>query len=576
MAIFGQAGLYRGSIFENDGQSGVEQLVKDSIGKIESEVGGEQDSQKAVTTSFEALRSAFDQIPSEYFKNPQNEGLIKLHELFKRADRAEMLKKYVSSESKNADPYLKKIDLIKIPDDIANHIGIIDVLIPTMGRLHKIALMVEGQVAGVNEADQVKPEDVDAIDILKEAADLARKKSIEIGQKIINRHSDAIESVPTTIYGDAILRALIAIFKQAGSQSELEPKIQEKQKKIDDAAGKTSRRDSELVKDKFRVSRRLIDAILLAQLPAITDGKITVAGDYYKLYKALEKEDAEKGTTFMKVALDNHVFKNNTTALTEFTNRAVKEESPLEEDQLNYLSASKSWIHSYIVNKSNGNLTQKEEENNINRLTSAYVDKTKSIKNYYLARDFNLGNFGGVQMKPEIRLPLYTKVTLPVKEEDRIKESPLRNLLSGVGKIMKGLFGAIPDKIDQEILRAAQARNRAIFTGLSSIIRAGTTTIGGKQAGRDYAEKIEKPVLKALGMKEKGVKEDMLSISDASGLVPINPEAPGQTMQTPDSMVPNNMDVMALAGPGKKKKRKKEEAESSQKVMTFSEFVGRK
>jgi hypothetical protein len=102
--------------------------------------------------------------------------------------------------------------------------------------------------------------------------------------------------------------------------------------------------------------------------------------------------------------------------------------------------------------------------------------------------------------------------------------------------------------------------------------------VGGKQAARDYEEKIEKPVSKfAYGKDKAGVKEDMLSVADASGHVPINPEAPGQMMQTPAAMVPNNMDKMALAGPGKKKKGKKESAVvPGSKVMNFSEFLSRK
>jgi hypothetical protein len=569
MAIFGQDG--QPSVFEDEESTTVGPIVGDSINKVESGVGGEPEEKEAVKTSFEAIRSAIDQIPSEYFNNPQNEGVIKLYELFKKSDRAKMIKKYVEAESNTADPYLRKIDFIKIPEDLVNHFGLVDVLVPTMGRLSKIAQMIDGQMIGTNEAVELSDEDTS--EILRETAVLARKKSDEIRQRILNRHSDAIESVPVTIDGESILRALIAIFKQAGSQSELEPKIQEKQKKIDDAAGKTSRRDSELVKDKFRVTRRLIDAILLAQLPAITDGKIAVSGDYYKLFKALEKEDSETGTTFMKVALENHVFKNNQTALAEFTNRATAEESPLEEDQLNYLGASRSWIHSYIVNKSNGNLTQKEEENQINRLNSAYTEKTKSIKNYYLARDFNLGNFGGIQLKPEIRLPLYTKVSLPVTKEDRIKESPIRNFMGGIGKVITGLFAAIPDRMNAETANAAAARNKAIFSGISSIVKAGVTVIGGKQAGRDYAEKVEKPLL---GKKEKGIKEDMLAVSDAPGFTPVNPEAPGQAMQTPDQMVPNNMDTLALAGPGKKAKKKEEKKLVGSRVMSFSEFLDRK
>lgn len=76
------------------------------------------------------------------------------------------------------------------------------------------------------------------------------------------------------------------------------------------------------------------------------------------------------------------------------------------------------------------------------------------------------------------------------------------------------------------------------------------------------------------------IKEDMLGPADSSGTIIVNPEVPGQIMQTPNSLV-TGMDTFALAGPGKKKKTKskktkKKESHSSNRVGSFLDFVSRK
>jgi hypothetical protein len=68
----------------------------------------------------------------------------------------------------------------------------------------------------------------------------------------------------------------------------------------------------------------------------------------------------------------------------------------------------------------------------------------------------------------------------------------------------------------------------------------------------------------------------MLAMTDAPGYVAVNPESPGQVLQTPDSIA-TGMDTFALAGPGRKKsgkgKKKTEPIAPSNKVMTFSDFL---
>jgi hypothetical protein len=73
------------------------------------------------------------------------------------------------------------------------------------------------------------------------------------------------------------------------------------------------------------------------------------------------------------------------------------------------------------------------------------------------------------------------------------------------------------------------------------------------------------------------LKEDMLGPADSSGTIVVNPEVPGQIMQTPASLA-TGMDTFSLAGPGKKKKSKskKKKTVEHNKVGSFSDFMSSK
>lgn len=77
----------------------------------------------------------------------------------------------------------------------------------------------------------------------------------------------------------------------------------------------------------------------------------------------------------------------------------------------------------------------------------------------------------------------------------------------------------------------------------------------------------------------KSLEEDMLAVADSPSFQPVNPEQPGQV----PSQMPTDMDIFALAGPGKKqeskpKKKKKEEKKSMMKagparISNFKDFM---
>jgi len=319
----------------------------------------------------------------------------------------------------------------------------------------------------------------------------------------------------------------------------------------------------------------------LAVLPELIGDEVKNGGDYYKLYQSL----MSKNSVFMNDVVSNKVFKPEQSGERNAF-KAKTSESGAEEDQLTYLNASREWIKIYILSELDGQLeSQRDIEKLLTETDRIADEKEKEIRNYYTAKDFNLGQFKGLQIKPEIYLPLCLsrsrseaecKIKLPVSYKDRVAESPLKKFYLAGSAIVGGLFGNIPDTGDAAFAKKAADRNRAIISGISSII-SGTLGIFSKQASRDYEEGLGniRKKIKDTFSKPDAVKEDMLGM-------PIQPMTePGQLLQTPDS-VPSGMDTFALLGPGgtgknkKTKKKKPMKAHlSNNKVMSFDSFLKR-
>jgi hypothetical protein len=301
-----------------------------------------------------------------------------------------------------------------------------------------------------------------------------------------------------------------------------------------------------------------MSALKFSLLPPLSNGEIIEpGGDYFKLFKRLEKENSP----WMESALSEVLVDYD--RLSQFNNSGRVKESALEEDQLAYLKASTSWIIKYIRSEVDGDLVEKSREVAVEKIKNISIEKEKEIKNHYLSRDFNMSNFRGIQLKPGLRLPLYTKVKLAVSEEDRIKESPLRNVIKGFGQLLAGALSTIPDRGDAAVAARNAAQNQAIFNGISNIVKGVVLAVGGKQAGRDYEKGMEKVTTKA-GTGAIGLEPYKKANEDAAA-----PSAPGVALQTPDTLVGDNMDTFALSGPGKKEKKKK----IATKVSSFKDFL---
>jgi len=535
---------------------------------LESKVGGDPSDDISNRASLEGIETVIDLIPLDYVENPKNDYLEDIFSLIVDKNRIYFLEKFADREKTAAASLIKSMESIDRDKDQVKFVNYLKQYAGVSERLLKLYKLLNGQVSpSLTEAVDLEPE-------LKQKVEsiilICKNSATSEFNKLIDSEKRNIEQIPNTVEGGDMLYRYRDLIEFLGISSFVKDALEKKEKSLE----KVEKKESLSTKKKKRISDRLIKGVQFGQLPAISNEVIETAGDFFRLFTALDT----KNPAWMDLSLNKYVFKGDSTRLSEFNMSARKTESHKEEDQLTYVMANRSWILSYIKGSEDGELAEKEESNYVARLENAAGEKEKEIKNYYLSREFNLGNFRGIQIKPEIDLPLHTKVPLAVSEEDRKKESGLRNILKGMGQIITGLVGTIPDTGNEQIAQANRKQNLAVFNGINSIIKGGVTLVGGKQKGRDYAAAVSKLVPST---EKSKVKEDMLSVTDSPGFIPVNPESPGQIMQTPDSLV-TGMDTFALAGPGKKSKPKKKKEEkkkdiaSPNKISSFSDFMKHK
>lgn len=419
----------------------------------------------------------------------------------------------------------------------------------------------------------------DAIKKLSKSSEEAIKKEVA---ESLEEDSKKIEELPDTEEGRESLEINWKPLIDALGQREANQPAIEKKEKTTPVTSKPN------CKKKMMIKNKLLSALSSCLLPRLQGGEILPpGGDYFRLFKSLEK----RNMVWMDFAIKKEMPDDGIRS--RFNSGARINESGSESDQLDYLKLCKKWIIQYIESEEDCVLNEKDQTQVMTKLENMVKEKEREIRNYYISKDINMGNFKGIQLKPDVRLPLYTRVKLAVSEEDRIAESPLRNILKGLGQLAAGLLSGIVDKGDPIVAKRNADQNRAIFNGIMSIVRGGVTAVGGKQAGRDFDKGVEKVTKKlrtdAIGLKpyEKGegaqffksaegktgrertLREDMLSISDA-GAPTINPETPGQTHQVPGTL-PTGTDPLFLAGPGKKASKKKKTI--GKKVLSFGDFL---
>ena len=527
------------------------------LNRLNTKVGGELSSETAKNTSFEAIRYSLDSMPIEYLEDYSNPGVLEIFKVLSNRKNIEFVEKYSSEEKDAAEKFFDEIKKSDFSKNSIAYVTKINRLMELSSRLIKLYHIFNSSNPKVNEEANSNKEAISRI------VNNSFTGGVETIQKLTAHNTDEADRLEKKDISK------LDEFKEVLKSFGLEASVRTRKVKKKENSSEKELPYRESNRNKKRLINRLMRTMSLAQLPAITDGRVTTNGDYFKLFKALERENLP----WMENSLSKYVFKGDSARFSQFNADARNNETALEEDQVIYLNASRSWIHTYIESQVTGTLNAKEVDNYLTSLRNTSQEKEREIKNYYVSRDFNLANFGGIQLKPEIKIPLYGKVNLAVSEEDRKKESPLRNVLRGLGAAVTALFSQMPIAAASDLGRAAKQRNLAVLKAVNSIFRAGTAVIGGKQAARDYDELVSKL---PGNRKKEGLREDMLAMTDAPGYVAVNPEAPGQVMQTPDSLA-TGMDTFALAGPGRKKSKKGKKKEKpiipSNRVMTFSDFL---
>lgn len=332
--------------------------------------------------------------------------------------------------------------------------------------------------------------------------------------------------------------------------------------KIKEKEAKITANERPSLRKKNRIREKLMSALSLGLLPPVVEGEIIEpGGDYFKLMKKLELNNPAWLDASIKEVLISQE------RISSFNSVARQTESILEEDQLAYLHISSNWITKYVQSEVNGELAKRDMDNAVAKIKTIVQKKESEIKNYYLSKDFNMRNFNGIQLKPGLRLPLYQKVRLAVSEADRIAESPLRNIMKGLGQIVTGLISNVPLNWDPAVAKSNADQNQAVFNGLFSIMKGGVFAVS-KQGGRNFEKGVTKLTTKtglgAVGLKPYDKEKDTKKVDEQT--------EPGVALQTPTTLPDANMDTLSLAGPGKKKKSSKKKS-IIPKISSFKAFL---
>jgi len=387
-----------------------------------------------------------------------------------------------------------------------------------------------------------------------------------------------IKDFSERVGGDIILNLVV---NHKGKETSFGSKIKEKELSLP---------SSKNLKEKRQLLTRIRRVLGVAELPAFDDNQIQRQGDYFRLFNTLRNENIG----WMDTILLTDIFKGETNKFNGFK-QYIENESAEEAEQLNYLTASELWILKFIESDYLGDFSPREIKQHTATIQSMTLDKSKDIKNSYLSKGFNLGNFNSVQINPEISLPLYKKVKLAVNEADRKKENPFRNIMSGIGSVIMGIMPTKLDNFDAGRAKQNNDQNKAVFKGISNVVKGLVGITGGKDAARKYEKGMKKVtnnmVSKSIGattfdQNDNSIKEDMVAPLDSG---------PGAFHQTGPSMgggfshPDGTPDPFALIGPArntttnKKKKKKKTKpvdwrkssSFASSKVLSFSDFINR-
>ena len=655
-AYFKQWARQEFAVFEDE-KSNETGEIDDLITLINLEIGNDPLQEADIQRSNETIQKILDKINIEKIES-RDEDVLRLAKALSRAEKAEFVEKFLESEKKRFPGILKEKRSFNTVDNFKKFIQIKSIEAKIQSNVWKIYSMFDYlqtlpekdasttvldsfkdtgffikvdpnqkgnrfKITKVGEPDGLKNNQARVIfnngedkiytkeDILKFIElDPATKVKADKIKETLNKGSikavlklaegiianelitaieidiDQIEAIPNTEEGREYLEVnWKPLIDALGLGKALKVPVEKKEKEIN----KTERIP---VKRKSIIKNRLFTALNGALLPPIQNGEVvTPGGDYFRLFKKIETQNKP----WLDLSVSEY-FNGEQASIKQFNQGARLKESAAEEDQMAYLGVAEIWIIKYLESEVDGSLNDRDTQSAVRKVKNIALEKQKEIKNYYLSRDFNMSNTRGLQLKPDLTLPLYVKVKLAVSEADRIKESPLHNIIKGLGQLTTGLFAGIPDKSDAAVAKRNADQNKAIFNGILGFFTAGAYAVG-KQQGRDFEKKVDKVTNKlGLGMVgltpyKDGEGPQFFKTADGAGksnesaeinlkedvVMAVSPEGtggtPGQVFQTPD-MLPSDMDPLSLTGPGKKKRgAKKDKIVIGTKVANFSDFL---
>lgn len=585
------------SIFEaKDDSTPVDQLEKDLNDALKlAEDKIDDSNEDAKEMSFNSIRGILDRLPSDLIKeDPLNPIIDQIFTNLVIPKKAQVVNEFVDNEEATLADIIKRnkskegVDLIhKRDDSYSADFNNSAYIIMRLEKLYTIySKSSRKSKIDPEEAKKLSEISIKCATSIKNWYDWASDTFVNLVDDIKKGSTGEIESKLDSAdefssnTGGSVFNM---VFNYGSKETTVSNELEEISANIDkeDSTGKRGN-----IRRKKSIFRKIKESIAMAALPIIQNSEIKRPGDYYRLFITLNAEKSD----WMKTILLNDVFNGQTSEFNDFIS-TISNEDPREEIQLVYLNACVEWTYKFIDSDYISIFTPKEIDDYRKAIQMIVLEKKSEIKNYYLSKNFNLGDFNSVHIKPEIAIPLYKTVNLMVSEEDRKKESSLRAILTGLGTAMLGMFSGI--EVDTAALAKGNrfaAGDKKFMVGLNKMVKGMVGAVGGKDAARKYGEALPDK-WKADEDKKKGaVKEDMLSPMDSPGSALVPMEGPGASHQTPGMMPGNNMDIMSLAGPlggnlgqsktnskksGKKLKKKKESFNSfgTTKVLNFEEFM---
>lgn len=579
---------------EDKGEGGGNNL-QDALKIIKEKVGGDF-KKESRRSAFLGLKEGLDLLEiTDIEENGEEIKEIFLH--LSKKENIEFLESFVRAQKNRVQTISAKLRKEKGTFSDSEFKKEVNIVLNVVERIYKLNSLIKNNLSIIpNTTDEEKKQYDSTLNKLKKVVANCEKTIAEKMKMIQDEGKEELENAVSEEDGEDAeekIKQVEKTFDDLGLKdliseliTQIRSEFESKKKKtipIEKEESPEEKKKKTSISKKKRIINKILDALKLAMLPELMGDEVKTGGGYYALYKAL----SQKNGIEMKNVINTKVFKADQTFEKDaFLKKTA--ESGSEEDQLSYLNSCRYWTIKYIESGEDGQIeSQKDLEKLLTEINNIADEKEKEIKNYYTAKDFNLGQFKGLQIKPEIYLPLCLsrsrseaecKIKLAVTYKDRVNESPLKKFYLAGSSIVGGLFANIPDTGDKEFAAAMAKRNQDLMNGISSII-SGTLGLYSKQASRDYEaglDNVKKRVKETFARPEsKGLKEDMLAM-------PIQPATePGQLLQTPDS-VPIGMDTFALLGPGgtgkkstKKKKKPMKTIPQRGGVMSFSDFLNR-